>query len=201
MKYVMLLLCTLFLSGCMAGHYEVDEKAMKYTNLNFIGVPTTLGLGITGSSTPITKDLSLTNKHIAYPLLKTITSEHNDCDVAVIKQSNKTTDIHNLGYTHKGMKVKLYGYSGLTMLPVSSSGTVGELINYKGCEIFEVEGAGGVSGMSGGAVVNEKDEVVGIVMGVNLYTWKVLIIPVGSFREILPTDVLDGLKKRNPHKF
>lgn len=33
------------LSGCMSGHYEWDKTAMEHNKLNFIGIPSVLGLG------------------------------------------------------------------------------------------------------------------------------------------------------------
>lgn len=198
-KILAVLLMSFSLSACMSGHYEVDKKAMDYTNFNFIGIPTVLGLGMSGSSTPISTTLSVTNKHVAYPLMKTVVNASTICDVAIIKQKNNSNEVHTLNYAKIGDKVTLYGYSGLTGLPVSSTGTISELVRVDGCLAMYVDGAGGVAGMSGGAIVNSNGEIVGIVKGLGMKAWKVIIIPVQSFREILPLNTLDDIKKRNPN--
>lgn len=183
------------LSGCSAGYSNWSSDTLDYAKLNFIGLPTALGLGLTGSSTPITDSLSLTNKHVAYPLLKTIVKTHDKCDVALIAQNNVGEVVHQWAQLGMHHNVKFYGYSGLTALPTTSSGKV---VNFKrdsnGC-LVALTTAGGVGGMSGGAVVNDDGKLVGIIKGVEIGSGLTVVIPYQSFESIMPISIRDQVKK------
>jgi hypothetical protein len=148
----------LTLSACTysTGHYEIDSDAMNHTKMSYLGIPTILGIGWQGTTTPITKELSLTNKHVAHPLLKTIVAEDEKCDVALIKQDNLSENVPvKFALMDYGKDYTLYGYSSITGLPVSSQGYVKGEGMFKGCHVFRVT-AGSVKGMSGGGVFNDK---------------------------------------------
>lgn len=191
----LILIAALALAGCSSGHYEWDSKTLDHSKLNFIGIPTVLGLGFTGSSTPITESLSLTNKHVAYPMFKTVVNTSERCDVALIAQSNKGEKISQWAQLDIGDKVTFYGYSGFTAMPVSSSGKVVTFKrNENGCNMAYTT-AGGVGGMSGGAVVNEAGKLVGIVKGVEVGSGLTIVIPYQAFSEIMPISIKDQVKK------
>jgi hypothetical protein len=185
-----------FLSGCTysTGHYEVDSEAMDHTKMAYLGIPTVLGIGWQGTTTPITKDLSLTNKHVAHPLLKTIVAEHDKCDVALINQDNSSENVPvKFALMDYGKDYTLYGYSSITGLPVSSKGYVKGEGMYEGCHVFRVS-AGSVKGMSGGGVFNDKNELVGIFFAF-YKNGDTLVVPVQSFYKMLPIDMQDANKK------
>ena len=196
MKKLIKLCCACILSGVMASHYEVNTKATEYTNFNFIGVPTVLGVGFSGSSTPITKSTSLTNKHVSTMLLKRTVKVSSKCDAVTIPQDNSTESLPNMNYAKIGDELTVYGYSGLTTLPVSSTGKIVSHVYKDGCHLMRTT-AGGVAGMSGGAVLNKDNEIVGIVMGVDTKHWTMMIVPVQSMMDLLPLDKVDEIKHKN----
>lgn len=191
----LILIAALALAGCSHGDYNVDSQTLDYAKLNFVGIPTVLGIGMTGSSTPISETLSVTNKHVAYPLMKTIVKKSNRCDVAVIAQNNKGEKVHQWAQLDMNESVTFYGYSGFTTLPVSSTGKV---VNFKrtsdGC-IVALTTAGGVGGMSGGAVVNKDGKLVGIVKGLEIGSGFTVVIPYQSFAELMPISIRDQVQK------
>lgn len=193
-------LAAAMLSACSHGDYSVDTKATDYTNLNFIGTPSALIGGISGSSTPLTESTSVTAKHAAHMLLKTTVNESNLCDVSVIAQSNSRDDIHKYNVANVGDNITIYGYSGITGLPVSSKGKIVANVPASDCS-YMVTTAGGVQGMSGGAVVNDKGEVVGILLGLDKKRQQVAILPVQKFVNLLPIAMRDQVKAENPDIF
>lgn len=157
------------LTGCSVGSSEWDRRAMDHTKVAFVGVPTVLGIGFTGTTTPITEGYSFTNKHVAYPTLRRIERTHPDCDLALIRQDNTGEKLPpRIGYAPIGKAITLYGYSGRTMLPVSGRGTVKGVAMKDGCMIGWTD-AGSVQGMSGGAVMDDSGALVGIIYGGNIF--------------------------------
>lgn len=194
----LILIAALALAGCSHGSYKWDSETLEYAKLNFIGVPSIIGVGMTGSSTPVTESLSVTNKHVAYPLLKTIVDKSKNCDVALIAQNNKGEKLHQWAQLDIGDEVTFYGYSGFTVLPVSSTGKVVKFSSDGGCRVA-LTTAGGVGGMSGGAVVNKEGKLVGIVRGLNIGSGLTVVIPYQSFDEIMPISIRDQVKKDYSH--
>lgn len=189
MPLVALLLC-----GCSFGHSEWDSKAKEYANMNFIGVPSILGLGVTGSSTPVTENLSVTNKHVAYPLMKQISKKSVSCDAAIISQDNKGEVLRPWANMKQGDYITIYGYSAMTLMPVSSKGKVVRFSYDGGC-FSALTTAGAVSGMSGGAVVNDKGQLVGILRGGEYKSGMTVVIPFQTIADIFPVSVKDQAQK------
>lgn len=201
MKYIMMVVFTILLSGCMSGDYQWDKNAMEHNKLNFIGVPTVLGLGFSGSSTPITNKMSITNDHVATMLLKSTIKTHDKCDIALISQNNQNEKLPSLNYAKVGEDITFYGYSGLTLMPVSSKGKILNMVkNKNGCLVMETN-AGGVAGMSGGSAFNKNGELVGIIYGVNMKNLHTMIIPIQSFLDYLPIEIQDNVKNKNKIDF
>ena len=196
MKKILIGFAAIMLSGCMSGHYEWDKTAMEHNKLNFIGIPSVLGLGFSGSSTPITDNMSLTNNHVATILLKETVKSHDKCDLAIIPQNNKGEKLPTLNYAKIGDEVTFYGYSGFTLMPVSSTGKILSFQKRNGCMVMETS-AGGVAGMSGGSVFNNKGELIGIIFGLNLHNNRTMMIPVQSFMNELPITIQDDIKNKN----
>lgn len=191
----------LALTGCSHGTYSVDTKATDYTNLNFVGTPSALLLGVTGTSTPISTSQSITAKHVSNIMPQmSVAKESGKCDVSVVSQSNSASDVHKLNVAKVGEHITIYGYSGITGLPVSSQGHITAYAPKSDCG-YMLTTAGGVQGMSGGAVVNDQGEVVGILLGLDKYKKQVAILPVQNFVDVLPLDLRDQLVSNNPDIF
>lgn len=195
-KIASIMFAVIMLSGCMSGHYEWDKEAMEHNKLNFIGVPTILGLGFSGTSTPLTEDMSLTNNHVATTLLKNTIKRHDKCDLALIPQDNKGEKLPTLNYAKVGDEVTFYGYSGITVMPVSSKGKIVRISKDNGCYVMQTT-AGGVAGMSGGSVFNSNNELVGIIYGLNMKNGHTMIVPVQSFMDVLPIKIKDEILAKN----
>lgn len=161
-------LLLVLLVGCSQGQYRTDFEATKHSSMVFVGVPTILGFGATGSTVPVSPTLSLTNKHVARWMVKSVVSEHPDCDLVLIRQNN-TKFIYSFYSANISDPVVSYGYSAITALPVSSNGYVTSndvkyisKDNTEKCLVDSMSN-GLVMGMSGGPV-----EEVGKLVGVNV---------------------------------
>lgn len=179
----MLLITTL--TGCSVGSSQWDQRAMTHTKVAFVGIPTMFGLGFTGTTTPITREYSFTNKHVAYPTLRRIERTDKACDLALIKQDNSGEILpRKVSYVARGQAVTLYGYSGRTMLPVSGRGTVKGIMMRDGCIVGYTD-AGSVQGMSGGAVMNDRGDLVGIIFGGNLSNGMTYFVMAPALKALL----------------
>ena len=58
-------LAALALSGCSVGHTEYSRTALQHVDMSVTGIPTVLGLGILGTTIPLTPEYSLTAAHVA----------------------------------------------------------------------------------------------------------------------------------------
>ncbi|MEG8737926.1 serine protease [Klebsiella pneumoniae] len=158
------------LTGCV-GHTEYSKEAYKRTDLQFVGIPTILGLGMTGSSVPVTPEYSLTAAHVAKFMLYRVKSYHPTCDLALIYHKNNEKSYPVFRNSDVGEDISMYGHSFITALPVESNGKVlidtkTESVWNKGDCLLSATSAGVVAGMSGGAVYNKKDNTLsGIVQG------------------------------------
>lgn len=166
-KLIVFLLIFMSTTGCSSGHYMTDFDAKKHSSMVFVGIPTVLGFGALGSTTPISPTLSLTNKHVARWMIHGIIAEHPDCDIALIRQDNPGFNSIEFDYAKIGLSIINYGYSALTALPSSSDGEITAYSLYLSSDNNErctvgVMTNGVVAGMSGGPVEDKVGDVVGV---------------------------------------
>lgn len=162
-------LSALLLAGCSVGKYEYSREAEKRVDMTVTGIPTVLGVGTLGTTIPLTPEYSLTAAHVAKYSLYKVKSYHPECDLAVVYHKNGDLPPPHFRNGRIGDKVNLYGYSFISALPVSSSGT--NLVNTglkndwnKVSCVVVASNAGVVKGMSGGAVYNASDDSIGGVI-------------------------------------
>lgn len=194
MKKIILVLCILA-TGCSAGNaLQYDKNAYNNTDLTFTGIPTILGLGVQGTTFPISKHYSLTAKHVAKYSLSKVVAYNENCDLAIIYKENKIENYPMFSYAHKDEKVTNYGYSFLFDLPVSSSGITKNntwLTNEynKKCLVY-TSTAGVRSGMSGGPVYNSKKEIIGVNIAYDPKKNITYFIPVQQFYNWLNKNIV-----------
>ncbi|QDH49610.1 protease [Pantoea phage Kyle] len=157
-------LLSLALAGCSTGHYEFDRNAMTHSRLTVVGVPYVAS--IVGTTTPVTNSTSLTAAHVADLPFKKVIAKHKHCDVALIRERNNGRVLPEFANAQTGDKVSIYGFSSRSNLPVSSKGTILGFRKVGKCYVGYTD-AGSVQGMSGGPVMNERGELVGIFYGLN----------------------------------
>ncbi|MDS1821642.1 serine protease [Vibrio parahaemolyticus] len=162
------IILSLGLMGCSNGTLHNYNSDSVTIDTQLIGIPWLLG-GY-GSSIPLTEDLSLTAKHVAsYDYSNTI-SYHPTCDVAIIERENRGKNIPSLGTIEENKPVKTFGRSiinpyktiygkGVYLFDIHL--TASEL-NDDECLISLIDAPVQI-GMSGGGVINEKGELVGII--------------------------------------
>lgn len=185
MKSLIVLIAALLLGGCSVGSSQWDSRAMDHTKVAFVGIPTMFGVGFQGTTTPITREYSFTNEHVAWPTLRRIERIHPKCDLALIRQDNTGEKLPpRIGEVYRGMKVTVYGYSGRTMLPVSGRGKIVNFGLRKGCMIGWTD-AGSVQGMSGGAVVADNGALVGIIYGGDIWNGHTYFVLGSELRSLL----------------
>lgn len=194
-----LFLSSFLIGSCSVGTYHYSQEAAKRVDLTITGIPTVLGLGTTGSTIPLTSEYSLTAGHVAKYSTYKVKSYHPDCDLAVVYHRNNNSNLFPRFRNGKvGERVNLYGYSFISAMPMTSSGT--NLINTQlenswnkaSCVVVAVN-AGVVKGMSGGAVYNATDNTLGGVIvgytkeiidkktGQTLYKNVALYVPYSRF--------------------
>lgn len=168
----LIVLMVISLTGCSVGHYEYSREAEKRVDMTVTGIPTVLGLGTLGTTIPLTPDYSLTAAHVAKYSLYRVKAWHPECDLAVVYHKNSEANLPpSFRNSHIGDKVNLYGYSFISAMPVSSTGT--NLVNTtlandwnKANCVVVAANAGVVKGMSGGAVYNASDDTLaGVIVG------------------------------------
>lgn len=195
-------LLALFLGGCSVGKYQYSSEAHDRVDMTVTGIPTVLGLGTLGTTIPLTADYSLTAAHVAKFSMYRVKSYHPECDLAVVYHKNDNVPTPHFRNGLIGDKVKFYGYSFISAMPVASNGT--NLINTglkntwnKVSCVVVASDAGVVQGMSGGAVYNASDDSIGGVIvgysrrindmktGNTLYKDVSLYVPYARFKDWL----------------
>lgn len=167
-KIIILSLIAISLSGCSKGNdISYSKDAYNNADMTFVGIPTILGLGVIGSTFPITPHYSLTAKHVAKYSFNSVLAYHPNCDIAIIKHNNQGRYIPELNQAYFNEDIKNYGYSFISALPVSSSGIVKKRLtmlssyNNKECPVM-FSNTGVVPGMSGGPVYNKDEQIIGV---------------------------------------
>lgn len=160
LKHVFILSCLSFLNGCAVGNnVNYDMNAYHRSNLSFVGIPTILGIGRSGTSFAVTPHYSLTTITTAEATFSTIEAQHPFCDIALIKHDNTGSDLPVFSSVGVGNPVQNFGYSAFTAMPVSSEGKVQMYTKIKlknsetRCTLMYSD-MGYLYGMSGGPVYN-----------------------------------------------
>ncbi|WP_130835122.1 serine protease [[Erwinia] mediterraneensis] len=172
MKKIALLsaLAVLALSGCSVGQTRYSRDALQHVDMSVTGIPTILGLGTLGTSIPVTPQYSLTAAHVAKYAVQRVKAWHPYCDIALIYHKNDADTLARFRSSEIGDRVKMYGYSFISALPVESSGVnlartaIRNRWNKSPC-LAMASNAGVVQGMSGGGVYNADATLSGVIVG------------------------------------
>ncbi|WP_186454351.1 serine protease [Candidatus Pantoea soli] len=201
-------LTALALSGCSVGHTEYSRTALQHVDMSVTGIPTVLGMGILGTTIPLTPEYSLTAAHVAKTAVQRVKAYHPYCDVAIIYHKNSPDTLAKFRTSAVGEPIKMYGYSFISAMPVESSGVnlartaITNNWNKKPCMAM-ASNAGVVQGMSGGAVYNADQTIGGVIVGYthqisNMQSKKVILkdvslyIPYGDFKRWLESNINIG---------
>lgn len=159
-KHGFILSFLFLLNGCAVGNnVNYDMNAYNKANLSFIGIPTILGIGRSGTSFAISPHYSITTITTAESTFSTIEAKHPFCDIALIKHDNDEVDYPVFSSVGVGNPVQNFGYSAFTAMPVSSEGKVQMYTKIKlknsetRCTLMYSD-MGYLYGMSGGPVYN-----------------------------------------------
>lgn len=194
-------LFALALTGCSVGQTEYSKAALEHVDMSVTGVPTVLGLGVLGTTIPLTPEYSLTAAHVAKTSVQRVKAYHPYCDVAIIYHKNSPDTLARFRTSAPGEAIKMYGYSFISAMPVESSGVnlartaITNRWNKKPCMAM-ASNAGVTQGMSGGAVYNSDETIAGVIVGyshgiANRRSRKVILkdvslyIPYGDFKRWL----------------
>ncbi len=162
----LVLVCS-FSQGCTLPNGTLTEGEISQIHVDYqaIGVPGLLGGH--GSSIPLTRHLSLTARHVAERDYSDVVAFHPNCDLAIIKDENSGKVLPVIGVVSGSEPVITVGkgFFGDTLL---GRGVYHRDVNFVNYEYFETCPASLIdapiqSGMSGGAVLNDKYELVGII--------------------------------------
>jgi hypothetical protein len=172
MKYLMMLITILQLTGCVSATglpnlmiSDQPDVIKENTSKLFVGVPALLALE--GSSVRINQDWLVTAAHNK-PILSMLGKEvvyHPTCDIALIKESGEGGV--DLGLVYDGDEIKASGYPTMLSLAINSGKVLGgiKLPDFKYGEecVYIAFDAANISGMSGGGVFNESNQLVGTI--------------------------------------
>lgn len=166
-KLKIIALC-LLLSGCSAGNrLEYSQDALQKSDITFAGIPTIFGVGVQGTTFPISPHYSLTAKHVANKTFNKVESYNTSCDLALIYHNNINKKMPMFDHAVLNEEVRTYGYSFIFALPNESEGKVKSLLtlndsnNKKSC-LLMTSTAGIRVGMSGGPVYDNEGKIVGV---------------------------------------
>lgn len=189
-------LSLILLAGCVgqSGHYEYSNDALQKTDLTFTGIPSILGIGTIGTTFPVSETMSLTAKHVAKTTINSVVSYHPNCDLALIKHNNSGKAIPPFKNIMLGDRIKIYGHSMISTMPVESSGVA--LKNYSLTDnrwndekcIVTSSSAGAIQGMSGGPVYSDDGHIVGVLIAVSADSaneFNTIFVPYSQFENWL----------------
>lgn len=205
---VLLALMATMISACSVGHTDYSLEAMNRVDMSVTGIPTALGLGVLGTTIPLTPEFSLTAAHVAKTSVRRVKAYHPYCDVAIIYHKNSPDTLAKFRSSKIGESIRMYGFSFISAMPVESSGVnlartaIKNMWNKKPCMAM-ASNAGVTQGMSGGAVYNDDQTIAGVIVGYsheveNSRSGKVILkdvslyIQYGDFRSWLERTIGSG---------
>lgn len=163
-RIIVIGLYLLILSGCVfsSNGSVTPSKLNLEVDYNLTGIP--LLLGTSGSSVPISSEVSITAAHVAKLSFSEVIAVHPDCDIALIKSNNSQKQIPKFGYVYPNSTL-INGGRNLLGVLVESHGVYVADIQFdnlhSNCST-SISTAPLQSGMSGGGAYNDKLELVGI---------------------------------------
>jgi hypothetical protein len=140
---------------------KVTERVEKI----FVGVPVLLSLE--GSSARLDEEWFVTAAHNKL-ILDTTQGEvyyHPTCDIALVKEEGLGSEVAPLVVNES---LRLVGYPIGLPISINSGTHIGfvNIADYVNCTATDIATATTISGMSGGGVYNNSDQLVGVVGGV-----------------------------------
>jgi hypothetical protein len=171
MKSYMSLLLVSLLSGCVANGIPIGvskdapDGVSDNTMKKFIGIPSVIA--IEGSAAKLDENWIITVAHNR-PMLPKDTVYHPKCDIALYKQRTNLKTLKE-GLVYKNRNVYHIGYPSVQIpLPETVQKGVykGDVIDPSDGCIYSATTATIASGMSGGGVVNQKGELIGVTRGI-----------------------------------
>lgn len=150
-------------TGCIMSNGQISQTLPNNANqLVIIGIPILLG-GF-GSSVPVNEHYRITAKHVARLSWNLDVIHHPYCDLSLIRTSTK--QVPDWGLIYPDQKVT---HEGHTLLGSSIKGEgryLQDVIDTNTNCLYSLSDAPVMSGMSGGPVINEAGEIVGITVAI-----------------------------------
>ncbi|MEH0791614.1 serine protease [Vibrio parahaemolyticus] len=173
------ILASLLIVGCSNGVLNEYHGEQITIDSQVMGIP--FLFGGTGSSVPITENLSITAKHIASYDFSSVVAHHPSCDISIIKSDNKGKSIHPIGTVSPNSELKTFGRD--LWNPLKTLYGEGKFLqdlfliddqwNSKDCTLSVIDAPIQV-GMSGGGVYNNKEELVGVIVAMGGLDFKLV---------------------------
>ncbi len=153
------LISSLMLTGCAGNGLVTPTTEMDNVDLKFLGVPGVLAMQ--GSAVRIDENWLLTAKHNAFFIMFDDVYEHPLCDIALIKDKGEIDTPVNFKLVNEEEKVTHKGYGSFLAIPAKSEGEFLQYLTVDNCTVG-LTNAPVWAGMSGGAVYNSNEELIGI---------------------------------------
>lgn len=140
---------------------EVTKRVEKI----FVGVP--ILLAVEGSSARLDEEWFVTAAHnkLILDSTKGEVYYHPTCDIALVKEEGLGSEVAPLVVNES---LRLVGYPLGLPISINSGTHIGfvNIADYVNCTATDITTATTISGMSGGGVYNNSDQLVGVVGGV-----------------------------------
>lgn len=173
-KIAILLLPTFFSVGCVVSAGNEINRSSENEKNGKAGYEYFLfkgwGVGSSGTTTPISKNYSLTTRNVSSVSGTDVESYNDKCGLVLIKQDNSKRKTPVLNFAKEMDKVTNYGYDYYTANLKESKGEALNWVfnkNYtnddQNCRVF-LSTAGADTGMMGGPVYNDNDELIGVII-------------------------------------
>lgn len=173
------ILASLLIAGCSNGVLNEYHGEQITIDSQVMGIP--FLFGGTGSSVPITENLSITAKHIASYDFSSVVAHHPSCDISIIKSDNKGKSIHPIGTVSPNSELKTFGRD--LWNPLKTLYGEGKYLqdlflidnqwNSTDCTLSVIDAPIQV-GMSGGGVYNNREELVGVIVAMGGLDFKLV---------------------------
>ncbi|ARN69923.1 hypothetical protein FORC36_5406 (plasmid) [Vibrio vulnificus] len=153
------LISSIMLTGCAGNGLVTPTTEIDDIDLKYLGVPGVLAMQ--GSAVRIDENWLLTAKHNSFFILFDDVYEHPLCDIALIKDKGKIDNQTKQTLVNADEKVTHKGYGSFLAIPAKSDGEFLQYLTVDNCTVG-LTNAPMWAGMSGGAVYNSNQELIGI---------------------------------------
>ncbi len=159
-KLLITIMASMLITGCTVNGLVTPTTEIDREELKMAGIP--LIFAFNGSAVRLDDNWVVTAKHNKGFIFAEEIYEHPNCDIMIFKSPTyENIELIKTNSPKKDEKITTKGYASFLMLPSKGEGHYIEPLMQNNCRLGMTD-APAVSGMSGGGVYNESNELLGI---------------------------------------